>query len=309
MNLDEATQTCQLLSDSTRVRILMLLAEEELSVAELVEVTGVGQSGVSNHLKRLRDASVVRGRREGAWVFYSLDQEGMPEFALRVWRQVEEEAGRDERVVADRRRRDVQRAGGGSWTDSVAGRMARRYSPGRTWQSLARATVRLARLGRVLDIASGDGAVAELIVPMAEQVVCVDRSERVVALGRERMEQLPSIEFRQGDMHDLPVQTGRFDLALMMNVLCHSDRPELALAEAARALRPGGRLVGVTLNRHEHLDQTSRYDHVRPGFDPAELAQLLAGAGLQPTLCAVTSRERRAPHFEGVTFDALKESP
>jgi ArsR family transcriptional regulator len=303
--LDVATQCCQLLSEPTRVRILMLLAEEELSVAEVVEATGIGQSGVSGHLRKLREAGLVRGRKEGAWVFYRLDRTGMPQFALGMWRQVEAEAGRDERVLADRRRRQERR--GGSWADSVAGRMSRRYSPGRTWQTLARATVRLTELGDVIDIASGDGAVTELLAPMARTVLCVDRSERVVELGKDRMKDLASVAFSRGDMHDLPVIDGGFDLALLMNALCHSDRPELALAEAARALRPGGRLVGATLARHDHLDQTARFDHVRPGFDPDELAGLLCAAGLNPNLCAVTSQERRAPHFEGLTFDATQE--
>ncbi len=305
--LDSATRYCQLLSDPTRVRILVLLQDEELSVAELTEATGLAQSRVSTHLGRLREAGLVLGRKEGAFVFYRLDPAGMPEVAGALWRQVAAQATEDERVQADRRRREERR--GGSWADSVAGRMSRRYSPGRTWQTLARAAVRLGSLGDVLDIGAGDGAMAELLAPRAASVVCVDRSARVVEMGAERTRDTANIEFRRGDMHDLPVTDGSCDLALLMNALCHSGRPALVLAEAARALRRGGRLVGATLARHDHLDQTARFDHLRPGFEPDELAALLTDAGLTPSLCAISSRERRAPNFEGITFDATKEGP
>ena len=167
--LDSATRYCQLLSDPTRVRILVLLQDEELSVAELTEATGLAQSRVSTHLGRLREAGLVLGRKEGAFVFYRLDPAGMPEVAGALWRQVAAQATEDERVQADRRRREERR--GGSWADSVAGRMSRRYSPGRTWQTLARAAVRLGSLGDVLDIGAGDGAMAELLAPRAASVV------------------------------------------------------------------------------------------------------------------------------------------
>ncbi len=305
--LSLATRCCQLLSDPTRVRLLALLADEELSVAELTAAVGLAQSRVSTHLGKLRDAGLIRGRREGASAYYRLDEQEMPEVAKVLWARMAAEAQSDPQVQADRRRREEAR--GGSWAESVAGRMARRYSPGRTWESLARAAVRFGRFGEVLDIASGDGAVAELIAPRAVAVVCVDRSARVVELGQARMGSLPNVSFMRGDMHDLPVRDARFDLALLMNSLCHSDRPGLALAEAARALKPGGELVGATLARHDHTDRAARFDHVRNGFDPAELGDLLESAGLRPVLCAVTSREPRAPGFEGITFHAIKERP
>ena len=307
LNLSSSTELCKLLADPTRVRLLNLLASEELTVAELTEVTRLPQPRVSTHLRKLREAGLVRDRREGGSSWYALDPT-MPADAKVFWDSVSttltdplltQDRGRAEQVVA-------QRHGTGTWADSVAGRMARRYSPGRTWQSLARGIVGLVDLGDVLDLGSGDGALSELLASRARSVVCLDISDKVVASGNHRLAHVLNLKFVQGDMHAPPFAPASFDSVLIMNALCFADEPERVLRTAAALLRPGGRLVLVTLRAHAHRDAVARFDHVQLGFEPAQLHGWLEAAGLSVDQCAVTSRERRPPCFEIVTVYAHK---
>ncbi|MCB9545147.1 MAG: metalloregulator ArsR/SmtB family transcription factor [Myxococcales bacterium] len=305
VDLAAATDLCRLLGDATRVRLLSALGVEALTVAELVRVTGLGQSRVSTHLARLKEAGLVTVEPQGTSALYALD--AMPPAAQQLWALLADQT-RDP-VLADDRRRvaEVVRARAGeTWADQVAGRMARHYSPGRTWASFARGAVGLVRVGDVVDIASGDGALAELLAPRARSVTCVDWSARVTAAGQARLRPLGNVRFVRGDMHRLPLPAARFDAALLLGALCHAESPRQVLAEAARVLRPGGQLVAVTLAAHEHHEAVSRYDHRQPGFEPATLAAWLEAAGFDVELCAPTQRERRPPHFTVITVHARR---
>jgi SAM-dependent methyltransferase len=294
-----------LFGDPTRARLLHLLAEEELSVLELTEAMRLPQSRVSTHLGKLREARLVRDRRAGSAVFYSLCQplEGR---AAGLWELLRAGAG-DPLLEQDAQRmRALVAARGRSWADSAAGQLERHYAPGRTWEAYLRGLLGLTELGSVLDVASGDGAIAELIAPRAARVVCLDRSARMVAAGRARLAHLPQVSFQLGDMQALPFAENQFDQVLHLNALgCASD-PQRALAEAARVLRPGGRLALVTLAAHAHAAEAARYDHLQLGFEPGALRAALEAQGLQVSLCAVTGRERREPHFEIVTAHARR---
>ncbi len=308
LDLDASTELCRLLGDPTRVRLVHLLMDEALTVAELVEVTRLSQSRISTHLGKLKEARLVRDRRAGSSSFYAANEGGMPPVAAALWGQLQS-ALDDPLLAQDRQRaREVVRArsGGARWADAVAGRMARHYSPGRTWEAAARSLLGLARLGRVLDIASGDGAIAELLAPRAEQVTCLDSSDKVIGLGRRRLAAVPNLKFVRGDMHALPFADASFDQALMLNSLSYTTSPERILVEAARVLTPGGALVGAALRRHDHAANVRPYNHVHYGFEPDELAALVAAAGFDVDLCAVTSRERRAPHFAIITLHARR---
>jgi len=306
MSLVSTVDLMRLLGDPTRVRLLSLLAVEELTVAELTGATRLAQSRVSTHLGRLRDSGLVRDRKAGASRYYRLSDNGMPEGARELWTLVRENA-RDPLLEEDRQRlRDVvrSRSGGSTWADSVAGRMERHYSPGRTWEAALRGLLGLARLGSVLDVASGDCAIAELVAPRARAVTCLDRSDTVLEAGRRRLG--PRVRFARGDMHALPFRDASFDHVLLLACLGYAREPARAVAEAARVLRPGGNLVAVTLKTHGHEDVVRRYDHVQFGFGTDELRAMFERSRLRPALCAVTSRERRAPHFEVVTVHADK---
>lgn len=306
IGLGHATDLLKTLGDPTRVRLLALLETEELTVAELTRITELSQSRVSTHLARLKAHGLVLDRPDGASTYYRSAGTLVPEEARRVWELVR--ASAQDPVLDDDRRRleGVVRGRARNWADSVAGRMERHYSPGRTWEAALRGLLGLVRLGSVLDIASGDCAIAELLAPRAARITCFDRSATVLRAGRERMPDTPQVAYVRGDMHRLPFGEAAFDQALMLACLCYAEDPGEAVREAARVLKPGGVLAGVALHRHEHRDRVARYDHVRAGFLPAELAALLERAGLRVGDCRVTARERRAPHFETISFHATK---
>ncbi len=301
-DLETTSDLLRLLGDPSRVRLLALLSREPLSVAELVRVTRLAQSRVSTHLARLREAGLVFDRPAGAATSYALDDARLPDPARRLWELVakttadpllDEDA---ERLAGVLRRRE------GSWADAVAGRMERHYSPGRTWEAALRGLLGLCDFGSVIDIASGDGALAELVAPRARSVVCLDKSRRVVAAGSRRLAHLPGVRFQQGDMHDLPFRASSFDAALLMNSLSYSERPARAVAEAARVLRPDGRIAAVALRRHRQRAVARTFDHVQLGFEPEDLRALFESAGFDISRCEVTSREKRPPHFEVITL-------
>ena len=308
--LQTTTELLRLLSEPTRVRLLALLGREELTVAELTGVTQLSQSRVSTHLGKLREAGFVRDRRVGTSSFYSLDQGSMPPAAKQLW-ELTLESTRDAVLDQDRVRADEvveARNRGVSWADTVAGQMERHYSPGRTWEATARGLLGLCDLGDVLDIASGDGALAELVAPRARSVTCLDSSAKVIAAAKRRLGREKRVRFVEGDMHELPFDDATFDAVMFMNGLPYASDPAHALAEAARVLRSGGVLTGVTLEEHQHERVTRAYGHLNEGSTPEGLRRSLEGAGVRVDRCEITSREARPPHFRVITFHARKPS-
>jgi ArsR family transcriptional regulator len=185
--------------------------------------------------------------------------------------------------------------------------MERHYSPGRTWEALAYGMLGFARLGDVLDVGSGDGFVASLLASRARSVTCLDRSERMIAAARSRLQGRKNVSFAVGDLHQAPFPAAAFDEIALFNVLTYSEDPARALGEAHRMLREGGRLVVLTLNAHSHESVTAPYGHVQPGFHPSALRKLLSRAGFSVEHCDVAARERRGPHFELVAAYGSKE--
>jgi ArsR family transcriptional regulator len=299
----------RLFGDATRVRLAALLEQDELTVAEITRITDLPQSRVSTHLGKLREAGVLRDRREGASTYYSMNDGAMPAEVRRLWTVVAGDL--DEPLLrADRERCAglVRARDGGSWPDTVAGQMERYYSPGRTWEAIARGLLGFIRLGDVLDAGSGDGAVAALLAPRARSITCLDRSEKVLEAARQRLGHLPNVALVPGDLHQLPFPDARFDQVLLFHVLVYADDPGRAIAEAARVLRPGGDLVVTTLAPHNHRDTTAEYGHVHEGLPARELARWLEAAHLTVDRCEITSREKRPPNFEVVSAFARKHA-
>lgn len=307
MDLAAASGLLRLLADATRVRLLALLEREELTVAELAAVLQLAQPRVSTHLAKLKEAGLVRDRRAGVSSYYRANTDTNPTHAalLHALRSNVEDALLDddaERLPAVL----AHRAGEQGWADSVAGDMERHYSPGRTWETLARALLQLLNTGDVLDIASGDGVTAELLAPHANSIVCVDAGERVTRAARKRLKPFPNVEVRQGDMHNLDLGKQHFDLVLMLHALTYAEHPGRAVAEAAKALKPDGHLLAVTLARHGHKTAVDPFDHRNLGFDKDELAGMASKAGLHVAQCDVISRERKPPNFEVLCLLARK---
>ena len=308
MDLEDWSVRLKVFADATRVRLLALLELEELTVAELSSVTRLAQPRVSTHLARLKEAGLVRDRRAGVSAYYRFDEAALDPAQRALWQALR--SGSDDPLL----RQDAERlptvlaarAADQNWADSVAGDMERHYSPGRTWEALARSALPLLETGDVLDIASGDGVLAELLAPHSHRYVCIDTSARVVAAASERLRRLRNVEVREGDMHALPFKDASFDLVVLMHALTYAARPAQAVAEAARVLRKGGRLLLSSLARHEHKAVVDTYGHVNLGFAAKELRRFAEKAGLEVTSLETVTRERRPPHFEVISLIAVK---
>jgi ArsR family transcriptional regulator len=308
MDLQAATQHLRLLSDPTRVRLLLLLDREELSVAELAGITQLAQPRVSTHLARLKEAGLVADRRDGVFVYYRIARNAPDKALDELWQLLRENTS-DPLLQQDLER--VQqvlsaRAGEGTWADSVAGDMERHYSPGRTWEATARGLVHLLEPGDVLDIASGDGVLAELLAPRARSIVCLDISKRVAEAGRKRLSGYKNVSFELGDMHQLPLEDARFDTVLLMHALTYTANPAKVFSEVHRVMRPGGKLLAVTLEKHQHVKAVEPFNHVNLGFTVEQLESLCTGAGLGMQACSVSAVEKRTPHFSVLALSAVK---
>ena len=308
MALEGWSSRLKVFADATRVRLLALLAREELTVAELSAITQLAQPRVSTHLAKLKEAGLVRDRRAGVSAYYRYEEDSLDPAQRALWASIS--AGSDDPLLRQDAERVpsvlAMRAADQNWADSVAGDMERHYSPGRTWEALARSALPLLEPGDVLDIAAGDGVLAELLAPHAGRYVCVDASQRVVAAASERLRRYPNVEVREGDMHALPFAAASFDLVVLMHALTYADKPAQAVAEAARVLRPGGRLLLSSLARHEHRSAVQAFGHVNLGFSARELRKFAEKAGLAVGNVESVTRERRPPHFEVISLIATR---
>lgn len=308
LDLDLATQRCRLLGDATRLRLLLLLDQEELSVAELSAITQLAQPRVSTHLARLKEAGMVCDRREGVFVYYKLAPSSGDPSLDALWyvlrRNTEDPLTRQDRS----RIPQVLNSRGGvaTWADSVAGDMERHYSPGRSWEATARGLTQLVRLGDVLDVASGDGVLAELLAPQARSITCLDISERVVKAGRKRLADFKNVRFERGDMHDLPLESESMDTVLLMHALTYTPDPGTVLGECRRVLRRKGELLALTLLRHSHEKAVEPYDHKNLGFEVEQLKALAVDRGFKIRNCRVSAVEKRKPNFSVISLHATK---
>lgn len=306
-SLGEVVATLNLLGEESRIRLCALLRERELSVTELVRVTGISQSRVSTHLARLRESGLVRDRRDGQHTFYALALDALAPTPKAVLEEAMSAA--DPTLIGDRERLaelDAERRGNlPTW---FAGEMERHYSPGRTWQSLAIGFASLLDLGDVLDVGSGDGAVASFLAPRCRSLTCVDASATMIEAARDRLARFPHARAEVADVHALPFDAASFDAVVVFHTLTYAEDPGRALAECARVLRPGGRLVVLSLDEHDHRDVTAAYGQRHAGLSPRSLRTLLTRAGLHVDLSEVASREVKKPHFRTVLAVAEKAS-
>jgi SAM-dependent methyltransferase len=305
MNLTRYVDTLNLLGDESRLRLCALLSERELCVTDLVRVTGISQPRVSTHLGRLREAWFVRDRRKGPQSFYTLDTVELPASAKAL---LDEAAHSDDPTLdGDRARlQELESERRNGLAEYVPDELERFYSPGRSWQSLAVGIAAMLRLGDVLDVGSGDGAAASSIAPYCRSLTCVDASQRMIDETRERLATFPRSTARVADVHELPFDAASFDTILVFHTLTYAARPARALAECARVLRPGGRLVLLCLDRHRQQEVTAKYGERHPGFSPRTVRRLLGAAGLEVVTADVACRESKKPHLQVVLAIAEK---
>jgi ubiquinone/menaquinone biosynthesis C-methylase UbiE/DNA-binding transcriptional ArsR family regulator len=287
-------------ADPTRLRILLLLKAEELSVAELQEILVMGQSTISTHLSQLKQAGLVEDRRTGKSSFYSLAS-ASGDFLEQVLGKAEKEspqAAGDHATMRAvvKKRQDKMRA----FFDSMAGRLGKDYVPGKSWKSLAEALLRLMPPLTIADLGAGDGAFALLLAQRARQVIAVDASANMLEFGREQAARhgIENVEFRLGDMEEPPIEDAAVDLVFFSQSLHHALHPERAVQQAARILRPGGRLAVLDLAKHRFEEARELYADERLGFSEAELMDLLEKAGFRGVTTSIVDRETEPPQFQ-----------
>ncbi len=288
-------KTLRLLGDSTRVRLLLLLQQEELSVAELQEILGKGQSQISTHLSQLKQAGLVLDRRTGKNIFYRMNP--VPELPrlLQIAR-TEADDDTDALQLALRKRKDKMR----SHFDALAGKIGRQNVPGRSWRGLAEALLKLLPPYVIADLGAGEGSISQLLSQRAKLVIAVDHSERMVEYGRQlaRDHGIANIDYRHGDLEDLPIDDAAVDIAFFSQSLHHAPHPERAIQEASRILKPGGRIAVLDLLRHNFEEARDMYAHLWLGFSEVEMERFLRNAGFENVQTAIVHREDSAPHFE-----------
>ena len=292
----------KVVADPNRLRILLLLKAEELSVAELQEILGMGQSTISTHLSQLKQAELVEDRRIGKSSLYRVSPSaawGSPlDEILDKAKDEIAEAGADRAAMRRvlRKRQDKTRA----FFDSVAGRLGKDYVPGKSWKGLAEVLLRLMPPLVVADLGAGEGASALLLAQRAKKVIAVDSSAKMIEVGREQAQRhgVKNIDYRLGDMEEIPIGDGEVELVFFSQSLHHALHPERALAEAARILVPGGRIFVLDLLRHRFEEARELYADEWLGFSEAELELMLQNAGFVNVEAAVVDKEPDSPQFQ-----------
>ncbi|HRC85692.1 MAG TPA: metalloregulator ArsR/SmtB family transcription factor [Thermoanaerobaculia bacterium] len=287
------------LAEVTRARLLLLLERRELAVTELCAALQLPQSTVSRHLKWLLDEGWVEARREGTSRHYVLELEGLDDAGQRLWQVVREQvqalpaAGEDaarlRAVLASRRSRSQAFFTGSaeSWE-----RVRREL-----FGSSAEFPALLALLDEqsvVGDLGCGTGRLCELLAPYVRRVVAVDDSAAMLEEARQRLQLLANVELRQGVLEQLPVADGELDIALLVLVLHHLSDPCDALAEAARCLKPGGKLLVVDMVPHDHREYRAKMGHLWLGFSEEQLRAWGESAGFSALQVRGLPRDRDA---------------
>ncbi len=302
-------KTLKVVADPNRLRILLLLKGEELSVAELQEILGMGQSTISTHLSQLKQAGLVEDRRTGKSNLYRPTTAWgrlLDEILADAEKEIPEVASDQaamRRVL--KKRQDKMRA----FFDSVAGRLGKDYVPGKSWKSMAEALLRLMPPLTIADLGAGEGSFALLLSQRAVRVIAVDTSARMIEVGREQAARhgVKNVEYRLGDMEEVPIGAGEVDLVFFSQSLHHALHPERALAEAARILAPGGRIVVLDLLKHRFEEAREMYADEWLGFSEAELEAMLENAGFANVETAVVDKDAEAPQFQTLLAVADKK--
>lgn len=289
---------CRLLGDDVRLRLIRLLGREQLNVKELTAILGIAQSGVSRHLGLLRKSGLVEERREGGFAYYSLRPDGAGQ-ALPMWEALEASLPRaedDPELQADDarllevlrlRKEDFQAHG------SSAGQLV----PGRSWAAWSRALGHLLPPLVVADAGCGEGYLSIEAARWAERVIAIDSSRDVLKRARQlaRKRGMTNITWREGRIETLPLDDASVDVVLLSQALHHVPKPDAALCEAVRVLKPGGTVLVLDLRAHGQDWVRERLGDRWLGFRDEALEDWLFRAGLEDVRVEVGARLKGDP--------------
>lgn len=299
------------LADPTRLRLLALLRRDELSVNELQEITRLGQSRISTHLRQLQESGFLASRREGKRTFYRLNPEASADarafldLAGQGAKELEEHA--DDTVNLKRiivRREDRAQL----LFNQVAGRFDRSYGPGRSWQAFGQMLLGILPPLVIADLGAGEGLLSELLARRAKKVIAVDNSEKIVAFGAAKAKQngLKNLEFRLGDIERPPISPISMDLVVLSQALHHAANPALAIQASYRILKHGGQIMILDLLKHSFEQSKELYGDKWLGFAESDLHRWLEDAGFSHIEISVVAVEEQPPHFQTILAAARK---
>lgn len=296
-------RTFRALADPTRLRIVALLERDELSVAELQEVTKLAQSRISTHLGQLSETGMVVARKDGKRSFYRLNPMAGPtagEFTTMAIRGARELPDYEDDQLNLKRIIAVRMDQATANFNRVAGRFDRSYGPGRSWQAFGHLLLRMLPPLVVADLGSGEGLLAELLARRCSRVIAIDNSEKMVAFGARRAEEndVKNLEFRLGDIESPPIESGTIDVAILSQALHHAENPEKAIQAAAGMLKPGGFIVILDLSRHNFEQARHLYGDLWLGFSETDLHKWLERSGFNRVEVSLVAKEEHEPYFE-----------
>jgi ArsR family transcriptional regulator len=307
-----ALKLLKALSDPTRLRLIALLHENELSVNELQEITRLGQSRISTHLRLLQEIGVLKSRRDGKRTFYRWNESVCSE--RRHYMQLAVQAAKELpeyesdsanlRRILELRENRIQ-----LFFNQVAGRFGRVYGPGRSWQAFGHLLLRILPPIVVADLGSGEGLISELLAKRCKKVIAVDNSEKIVRFGKEKAKKngIKNLEFRLGDLQDPPIESNSVDLVILSQALHHAQDPQKALNSSFRILKPNGQVIILDLRKHDFEKAHEMFGDLWLGFSEHELHSWFKNAGFINIEISVVDREPQPPHFE--TILAAGEKP
>ena len=298
LRMPSMLKSLKLLSDPTRLRILMLVEHEALFVAELQEILGMGQSRISTQLSLLITERLVSDVRSGKNNIYTCAADSDLMEVARLAAAEVPEVAEDETALRHllRKRKDSSRA----YFDELAGRFGKDYVPGRSWKALAEALIKVLNYKVVADLGAGEGTLAQLLAQRAEKVIAVDLSPKMVEFGQTLAVQngLSNLEYRIGDIETPPIENNSLDLAVLSQALHHAENPQRALDAAFRILKPGGRLIVLDLLLHTFEEARQMYADRWLGFSESDLATMMEKSGFIQIETVVADRESEAPKFQ-----------
>ena len=292
-------KSLRMLADTNRLRLLLLLDREELSVAELQEILSMGQSRISTQLAQLKQVGLVEDRKQGKNSLYSLKDRQFLGLLHAAGNEVPEAAedAKALQLVLEKRRDKVR-----IYFDELAGRFGRNYVPGRSWKGLAETLLQLLPPMVIADLGAGEGTFSQLLAQRAKRVIAVDNSPNMVAFGARLAAEngITNLEYRVGDLEAPPIDDASVDLAFFSQSLHHALHPQRAVEAACRLLKPGGRIVILDLKKHGFEQARELYADTWLGFSEVELRGFLEQAGFSEVQSWIVDHEKQVPSFETI---------
>ncbi|HEX5934796.1 MAG TPA: metalloregulator ArsR/SmtB family transcription factor [Pseudorhizobium sp.] len=310
LSLDALVDVLKAAGEPTRFRLLALLAAGDLTVSDLTEILGQSQPRISRHLKLLAEEDLIERYQEGAWAYFRLKQDGRAAALVRTL--LAATADEEPVLVRDGERLATVKRARAERAQAYFSRNASEWDELRRLQvsdsAVEKALLRVigtAPVDSLLDLGTGTGWILQLLAPVYRRAVGIDASRDMLSVARANLDKADILKasVRHGDILNLPVEGQDFDLVTIHQVLHFLDQPELAIAEAARVLRPGGRLLIVDLAPHELEYLRDEHAHVRLGFSHKIVADWLEQVGLEvQEVIDLASAQKQGPSLTATVW-------